>query len=258
MCNGVAADLPKYIHVTRRTPLLCELHSHTTFSDGSLTPRELVDLYGFAGFDVLAVTDHICRREAMSAGARALPAEAHADYLACLELEAERAWQVYRLLLIPGLELTYDDSDPALAAHAVAVGLRSWASLDDGLDAALTAARADGAALIGAHPYTPEGVAGSTRGTARFAAQREWSRELVHRFELYNRHEHFPWVAEERLPVVANGDFHRLEHLETWKTLLPCEHSEEAVLDYLRSGGEVGLVPFETGRSAARLAASAA
>ena len=39
---------------TKLSPLLCELHSHTTWSDGELTPRELCDLYGRAGFDVLA------------------------------------------------------------------------------------------------------------------------------------------------------------------------------------------------------------
>jgi hypothetical protein len=38
--------------------LLCELHAHTTWSDGQLTLPELVDLYGRSGFDVLAVTDH--------------------------------------------------------------------------------------------------------------------------------------------------------------------------------------------------------
>jgi predicted metal-dependent phosphoesterase TrpH len=35
-----------------------DLHSHTTLSDGSLTPRELVRAARQAGLDVLAVTDH--------------------------------------------------------------------------------------------------------------------------------------------------------------------------------------------------------
>lgn len=35
-----------------------DLHSHTTLSDGSLTPRELVRLAVRVGLDVLAVTDH--------------------------------------------------------------------------------------------------------------------------------------------------------------------------------------------------------
>jgi histidinol phosphatase-like PHP family hydrolase len=43
---------------TKLAPLLCELHAHTTWSNGALTVRELCDLHGRAGFDVLAVTDH--------------------------------------------------------------------------------------------------------------------------------------------------------------------------------------------------------
>lgn len=35
-----------------------DLHSHTTLSDGSLTPRELVRLASHVGLEVLAVTDH--------------------------------------------------------------------------------------------------------------------------------------------------------------------------------------------------------
>ena len=44
-------------------PLLCELHAHTTWSDGALAVSELVDLYGRNGFDMLCVTDHVHRRD---------------------------------------------------------------------------------------------------------------------------------------------------------------------------------------------------
>jgi hypothetical protein len=37
------------------SPLLAELHAHTTWSDGDYSVRELVDLYGALGFDVLCV-----------------------------------------------------------------------------------------------------------------------------------------------------------------------------------------------------------
>jgi hypothetical protein len=45
----------------------------------------------------------------------------------------------------------------------------------------------------------------------------------------------FGWVAAAGLPAVANGDFHVLDHLSGWKTLLPCAKDERAVVDYLRS-----------------------
>ena len=40
--------------------LLCDFHVHTRWSDGTLTVREVVDLYGSTRkFDVIAITDHI-------------------------------------------------------------------------------------------------------------------------------------------------------------------------------------------------------
>lgn len=66
----------------RTGPLLCELHAHTTWSDGALTLPELVDLYGRAGFDVLAVTDHVLRDgEPWCAHAKALRRGDHSAYL---------------------------------------------------------------------------------------------------------------------------------------------------------------------------------
>src|SRR5207244_6209957 len=48
----------------------------------------------------------------------------------------------------PGLELTYDDPDPARGAHVVAVGLEEFVSLDGELEDVLRGARAAGAAMI--------------------------------------------------------------------------------------------------------------
>jgi hypothetical protein len=137
---------------------------------------------------------------------------------------------------VPGLELTYNDPDPA-AAHAVAVGCRTFVGVDDRLDVALAQARAEGAALIAAHPYRQQASGhSSARATTRLS--RDWRelRSCIDRWELFNRYELFAWVAEEGLPAVASGDFHVPEHLHGWKTLLPSAESEEAVVDYLRSG----------------------
>jgi len=237
-------------------PLLCELHAHTTWSDGALTLRELVDLYGRSGFDVLAVTDHVVRdREPRCADANALRRADHPAYIADVESEAERALALYGLLVIPGLELTFDDPDPRRGAHAVAVGLRDHVDVNGGLDDALAQARAHGAALIAAHPYALGELGGTPRTTARYSEEPEWAAAAVDRFEVCNRHDFFAWVARARLPVVANGDFHRPEHLATWKTLLPAERTEEAVVDYLRSSRPVFLAPFEPTLSAVDRAA---
>jgi len=214
---------------TKLAPLLCELHAHTTWSDGSLTPRELCDLYGRAGFDVLAITDHTCEPDT-NVHEALFP-----DYLAEIESEAERARRLYDLLVVPGLELTVEHDDPIRAGHAVALGLSSFVGVGDGLEEALRAARAQGAALVAAHPYLPTEADRSWRRTAAFAADPARWAPLLDRFELFNRDTLFAWVAAAKLPGIASGDFHRLEHLATWKTLLPCAKDLQAVLAYLRS-----------------------
>jgi predicted metal-dependent phosphoesterase TrpH len=210
-------------------PLLCELHAHTTWSDGCLSVRRLCDLYGRTGFDVLAVTDHTTRT------AGAVHAGNYAGYLEEVTAEAERARALYDLLVIPGLELTYDDPDPAAAAHAHALGLHAFVGVADGLEPALDSARARGAALVAAHPYELADALGTSRGTGAFAADPARWIPLVDRFELFNRDTLFPWIAAAGLPVVATGDFHEHGHLATWKTLLPCARDEASVVAYLRS-----------------------
>ena len=39
--------------------LLADLHIHTTFSDGTIPLEEVAKIYGEAGFDVIAITDHL-------------------------------------------------------------------------------------------------------------------------------------------------------------------------------------------------------
>lgn len=221
-------------------PLLCELHAHTRWSDGELTLPDLVDLYGRNGFDVLAITDHVVRSDDPWRPPDALPLglrrETFPDYLAEIAAQAERARLEYDLLLLPGFELTYNDLDPLVAAHAVAVGCRTFVGVDDGIETALRAARDAGAALVAAHPYCGEpGAASPARATQRFARDWEELAPLVDRWELFNRNELFAVVAEQRLPAVANGDFHELAHLYGWKTLLPCAKDERDVVAYLCS-----------------------
>lgn len=227
--------------------MLAELHAHTTWSDGELSSAQVVDLYGRAGFDVLAITDHVVH----SSAAEHVRAELYAAYLGELDAEAERARRRYGMLVVPGLELTVEHSDPREAGHALAIGLREFVSVDEGLETALRAARAAGAALIAAHPYPLAEAAASMRGTAWFAQHPDRAAEVVDRFEIFNREESFDWVAQAQLPWVATGDFHRSEHLFSWKTLLECERTEAGVVGALRSGRQFPLMRIGATRTAA-------
>jgi predicted metal-dependent phosphoesterase TrpH len=230
-------------------PLLCELHAHTRWSDGELTVRELVDLHGRSGFDVLCITDHVVRtddpwREEEGATLSSVDEATYPLYLAEVDREAARAERTYGMLVIPGLELTFNDPEPVMAAHAVAVGLRDFVSVDDGIAEAMKTAARAGAAVIAAHPNSDEPERLRGRLTKRFSRD-AGLRALAHRFELFNRTQLFGWIAAAALPAVASGDFHAPQHLLGWKTLLPSIHDETAVVDYLRSPRPVYLARLD-------------
>jgi len=242
---------------TRRAPLLAELHSHTTWSDGELTVPELVDLVGRRGFDVLCVTDHLVRADdpwldETQRAEQGIPRDRYQRYVEEIIREADRARDLYDLLVIPGVELTYNDLDPACAAHAVSIGLRELVSLDGGIDEAIRAANRLGAAIVAAHPYGREIAPLRSRLTLRWSVDEDL-RGLAHRFELFNRNQLFGWVADESLPCLATGDVHTPAHLGGWKTLLPCGKDEDSVVEYLRSPRPVYLarVDERSGRLAA-------
>jgi hypothetical protein len=232
----------------RASALLCELHAHTTWSDGELSIAELVDLYGCAGFDVLCVTDHVLRSDDPWPSLHGRPCvdeQRFDDYCAEIERERTRALAGYGLVLVPGLELTYNDPNPDLACHAVALAPRRLVGMNDGPAAAMELARDLGAAVVVAHPYElghPSAAASQTRWFSRHWRELDG---LYHRVELFNGDQLFGWVAEKGLLAVAGGDLHRPEHLPGWTTLIPCEHDADAVVDYLRSRRPVFLTRLE-------------
>ena len=53
------AKMSKKIFISENIPQYkANLHSHSTLSDGALTPRQLKDIYKARGYSILAITDH--------------------------------------------------------------------------------------------------------------------------------------------------------------------------------------------------------
>jgi len=129
-----------------------DLHTHSTASDGTLTPRELVERAAGQGVEVLALTDH--------------------DTVAGLD-EAEDAARDHGVTLVPGVEASVSWNGRTL--HIVGLGIdRSCARLRTGL-AGLLAYREERAAEI-ARRLERAGWAGALAG-----ARAEASGELVGR-----------------------------------------------------------------------------
>ena len=232
-----------------RRPLLAELHAHTTWSDGVLNPGELVDLYGSAGFDVLAITDHVVRSESPATFGPRRTGRTSPQ----IDAEAERARKRYGMLVLPGLELTVEEPRPRSSrATQSQSGCAEFVSVDGGLEAALGEARDLGAALIAVAPVLagvrlrvasaePPGSPRTRSGLSRWSTDSSSS----------TARSASTGSPSGELPFVATGDFHVPEHLFTWKTLLTCERTEGAVVERLRSSAPCALMRIGTARVAA-------
>jgi hypothetical protein len=234
--------------------LLCDFHVHTTWSDGRLSMRDTIDLYGATQrFDVIAITDHILMKKDVLARAGRLATlgrrrfcvgeEQFGAYLAELQVEAERAWSQYGLLVIPGAEITQNRLRGKLNAHIIALGIREWISADQGAEDILREIRRQGAISVACHPHhrTTRRIEIST--CYLWDNRRDLS-DLVDVWEAANRDDLFSVTSLKHYPYVANSDFHKPKHLYSWKTLLRSEKTWVGIRAALRANVDVGLMLF--------------
>jgi hypothetical protein len=241
--------------------LLCDFHVHTQWSDGRLSVREVVDLYGRTGrFDVIAITDHVLmKRDLLGRAARfatlgrrrfSVTEDCFDTYLADIAAEAKRARALYDLLVIPGAEITQNHIRSRKNSHIVALNIQRYISADQPAEEILREIRRQGAFSIACHPHHR-----TTRrfeiGTCYLWDHRKRLVDLVDVWEAANRDDLFSVTSLKHYPYVANSDFHKPKHLYSWKTLLRCEKNWEAIACTLRANVDVALTLYRNGSWAA-------
>ena len=224
--------------------LLCDFHVHTNYSDGVLPLREVVDLFGRSGHDVIAITDHIVNRDnglgrIAHAIRHSLNPETWKRYLEEIFREAERAWKAYGMLVLPGAEMTRNTINRDTSVHILALGLTDFLSADGDPIDMLREIRFRGAVSVACHPHE---MSESYANTFYLWNRRKVIGPLVDLWEVGCRWDLFPVVTRERLPHIANSDFHRPEHLYAWKTLLKAERTPASVLEALRKAAGIGIL----------------
>lgn len=241
--------------------LLCDFHVHTNWSDGRLSLREVVDLYGRTKrFDVIAITDHILmQRDMLARSGRLLTLgrkqfsvteERFAAYLEDIEIEARRARRLYDLLVIPGAEITQNHIRSKRNAHIVALNIRKYISADQPPEEILKEIRRQGALSVACHPHHRT----TTRfeiGTCYLWDHRKKLVDLVDVWEAANRDDLFSVTSLKHYPYVANSDFHKAKHLYSWKTLLRCEKRWDDIAATLRANVDVAVMLYRNGSWAA-------
>ena len=241
--------------------LLCDFHVHTSWSDGRLSIREVVDLYGKTGrFDVIAITDHILmERDILARAGRLLTlgrrefsvTEARFDaYLEDIDREARRARKLYDLLVVPGAEITQNHLRSRKNSHIVALNIREYISADQSALDILKEIRRQNGLSIACHPHhrTTRRVEIST---CYLWDHRKKLVDLVDVWEAANRDDLFSVTSLKHYPYVASSDFHKPKHLYSWKTLLRCAKDWDAIAKTLRSNVDVALTLYRNGSWAA-------
>ena len=199
------------------TWLRCALHAHTTNSDGELAPELLVRHYEWAGYDVLAITDHWVRT-------------------------AERSTK--KLLVIPSAELNAQAPTREHDAHVLALGLAAdpvipaldFAPLQEVVDWIL----ANGGLPYLAHTYW-----------SGLPSEQWWDCERLLGIEVWNSgcelelgrgdsSIHWDEALEHGRPLyaLATDDSHHPGYDSgfAWTWVRATEKTQEAVLEALRTG----------------------
>lgn len=215
---------------------LADLHTHSTFSDGKLSIPELVDFYGVRGFGALAITDHLCEEETVIGKAarylgRTLTPATFPLYIEILRSEAERAWQRYRMVLIPGVELTKNSVLNHRSAHILGLGVTNFISSDQDAVLLARAIRAQGALAVAAHPVHTRKA---EKQTYHLWDRREELRHEFDAWEVASGPHLFDEVLRSDLPKIATSDLHRVEQINAWKTVFECERHPEAIFEAIR------------------------
>jgi len=214
--------------------LLTDLHIHTTFSDGTMPIEEVVRIYGEAGFDAIAITDHLF--DTQSPRSLELYDEGKSikdlkGYFCKIEEISRWARETYDLLVIPGLEICNLLED----YHILGIDLKEAVNPNQNADGVIQEIHHQGGLAIASHPHLKlshfmEDDKVSIRNyPLHLWKHREKYADKLDAWEIANREDLFSVVSLEHLPFVANSDFHERHHLTAWKSLIFAEKEKEAI-----------------------------
>ncbi len=215
---------------------LADFHVHSTFSDGKLTIPQLVDFYGNRGFGALAITDHLCETNTVIGSAaryigRTLTSATFPIYQEILKSEALRAWKQYKLLLIPGVELTKNAVASSDSAHMLYLGISEWINPNLTVTDLTNTIRSQGGISIAAHPVFTRKLEKQTYYLWR---HREELKNHFDAWEVASGKHLFGEVLSSALPKIANSDLHHPKQIRAWKTVFNCSRNQDSIFNAIR------------------------
>lgn len=226
--------------------LLCDFHIHTKHSDGSIELKKVVDIFGQAGFDVIAVTDHVVNGDS-SIGKLAhrfkltVTEDNFKEYMEEIRHETEMAWRKYGMLVIPGVEISKNYISSDQSAHILLLDLKEFVSACWDYEKIFLEAKKQDALVVACHPHH---MSDMSKNTFYLWNNRERYAKYIDAWEIANRDDVFNVVSLKKYPYIANSDFHKARHLYSWKTLLNCTKEINAIKHCIRHNKGVAITLF--------------
>jgi 3',5'-nucleoside bisphosphate phosphatase len=226
--------------------LLCDFHIHTKYSDGSIELKKVIDLYGQAGFDAIAITDHVANQDS-SIGKLAhrfkytVTKDNFAEYLDAIRYEGARALDKYGMLVIPGIEISKNYIDSAQSAHILLLDLKEFVSACWKYERIFLDAKKQDALIVACHPHT---MSDMSKDTYYLWNNRDRFAKYIDAWEIANRDDVFNVVSLKKYPYIASSDFHKARHLYSWKTLLNCTKDVGAIKLCIKHNKGVAITLF--------------
>jgi hypothetical protein len=219
------------------------LHTHTTLSDGGVTPAQTIDRYRELGYTVLALTDHD------TVGPKANREDPR---------KAETTWPWQRFERDPAeLGMVAIEGNEISRVHHIGSYFTGYGNPDvESPEQVIEEIGQRGGLAVMCHPgrydYSPDWYAGLF---ARF--------DHLVGIEVCNRTDRYPWdvalwddVLQATMPDrpvwgFANDDMHRGEDIgRSWQMLLLPEHTAEHVREAMTTGRFYFSTVYEAGRPA--------
>jgi predicted metal-dependent phosphoesterase TrpH len=226
--------------------LLCDFHIHTTYSDGSVELRRTIDLFGQAGFDVIAITDHVVNRD-NSIGKFAhrfnltVREDNFEEYMEHIREEAVRAREKYGMLVIPGVEISKNHLSSEKSAHMLLIDIKDFIPACWTYEKIFLEAKEQDALIVACHPHY---MSDMSKDTLFLWNNREKYAKYIDAWEVANRDDVFNVISLKKYPYVANSDFHKAHHLYSWKTLLNCDKDTQAIKQCIKHNKGVAITLF--------------
>ena len=219
--------------------LLTDLHIHTTFSDGTIPIEEVVRIYGEAGFDAIAITDHLFDTQSPRSLELYDEGKSIKDLKAYFhKIDEVSVWakEAYDLLIIPGLEICNLLED----YHILGIDLKECVNPNQNAEGVIEEIHRQGGLAIASHPHLKLSyfLNGDNESIQRHPLHlwkhRKRYANKIDAWEIANREDLFGIVSLEGFPYVANSDFHNRQHLTSWKSLIFAEKERESIKEAIR------------------------